>query len=88
MIPGYSNQPPFTFLPEANQDVVISLLLLYGIKFIANTTHTDNIIWNIGGYFEPFPQPTHYVMDCSKSIFNIFLTPHAYTVPKLHLDRW
>lgn len=62
MIPGYSNQPPFTFLPEANQDVVISLLLLYGIKFIANTTHTDNIIWNIGGYFEPFPQPTHYVI--------------------------
>lgn len=40
----YSNQSPFTFLPETSQNVVISLLLLCGVKFIANTTHTDNII--------------------------------------------
>lgn len=57
---GYSNQPPFTFFSEVNQDVVISLLLLRCVKFISNTAHTDNIIWNVRGYFEFLPQPTHY----------------------------
>ena len=62
---GYSNQPPFTFFSEVNQDVVISLLLLRCVKFISNTAHTDNIIWNVRGYFEFLPQPTHYVMNRS-----------------------
>ena len=35
------------------------------VKFISNTAHTDNIIWNVRGYFEFLPQPTHYVMNRS-----------------------